>query len=71
MPDGEIKAAVVIHNGFREHIGYGVPVYTKIAGSGYAVFHMEAHGHGLSEPQEPAHKKFTMNSFFHLVDDLW
>eukprot|EP01025_Chloroclados_australasicus_P044610 TRINITY_DN4846_c0_g2_i1.p1 TRINITY_DN4846_c0_g2~~TRINITY_DN4846_c0_g2_i1.p1 ORF type:complete len:293 (+),score=27.74 TRINITY_DN4846_c0_g2_i1:116-994(+) len=69
-PVSDIKGIFVFHGGFREHLDRKTWLLSTIAAEGYVIFHMEPHGHGLSEPMEPKHVRYTTDSVFHYVDDF-
>eukprot|EP01024_Parvocaulis_polyphysoides_P005583 TRINITY_DN1139_c0_g5_i1.p1 TRINITY_DN1139_c0_g5~~TRINITY_DN1139_c0_g5_i1.p1 ORF type:complete len:294 (-),score=35.53 TRINITY_DN1139_c0_g5_i1:537-1418(-) len=69
-PDGEIKAVLAFHPGYREHLDRKNGSLSLIAGAGYLAFVMEAHGHGLSEPLGPEYMRFTTDDMFYYVDDF-
>lgn len=49
LPDGTIKAAIVVAHGLCEHSGRYAPFITHFTQLGYAVFTIDHEGHGNSE----------------------
>ncbi len=49
LPDGDVKAAVVIVHGYDEYVGRYSHVAAKLTENGYAVYGLDHRGHGKSE----------------------
>ncbi|KXZ45342.1 hypothetical protein GPECTOR_56g439 [Gonium pectorale] len=62
-------ALLILHHGLAEHCGRYDKVCRLLAENGVEVFAYDAHGHGKSEPQDPA-SRAHISSYTHLVDDL-
>eukprot|EP01024_Parvocaulis_polyphysoides_P075728 TRINITY_DN979_c0_g1_i1.p1 TRINITY_DN979_c0_g1~~TRINITY_DN979_c0_g1_i1.p1 ORF type:complete len:324 (+),score=13.94 TRINITY_DN979_c0_g1_i1:106-1077(+) len=70
IPNGEMKAVLVVHLGYREHLDRkNQPLGIICSEGGYLIFLLEAHGHGLSEPVAPKYLRFTTQDIFYYVDD--
>jgi alpha-beta hydrolase superfamily lysophospholipase len=49
LPDGDVRAVVVIAHGAGEHSGRYAHVAARLVGEGYAVYALDHRGHGKSE----------------------
>ncbi|KAK9826121.1 hypothetical protein WJX81_005243 [Elliptochloris bilobata] len=69
LPEGQTpRALLFFQHGYGEHIGRYRSVHTELASSGIAVFGMDAHGHGRSEPRDEDDRALV-HAFSHLVED--
>lgn len=64
------RGALLWHHGICEHSGRYAPVMQQLAEQGVAVYTFDAHGHGRSDPQEPA-ERCMISRFDDLVDDIY
>src|SRR5690349_8813053 len=55
LPDGEVKAVVLISHGIAEHIGRYAHVAARFNRDGYAVYGLNHKGHGKSEGEPRAY----------------
>ena len=67
LPEGEMKAMVVIVHGLAEHCGRYAHVAAALNEHGYGVGSYDQHGHGKSDPSGP---KAVIDTFDGLWDDL-
>jgi len=67
LPEGEMKAMVVIVHGLAEHSGRYAHVARALNEQGYGVGSYDQHGHGKSDPSGP---KAVIDTFDGLWDDL-
>ncbi|MDX9863430.1 MAG: alpha/beta hydrolase [Anaerolineaceae bacterium] len=67
LPEGEMKAMVVIVHGLAEHCGRYAHVAAALNAQGYGVGCYDQHGHGKSDPAGP---KAVIDTFDGLWDDL-
>lgn len=65
LPDGPVKAVMVIAHGLSEHSGRYLPLVNYFVNKGYAVYALDHDGHGQSEGL-----RGYVASFDHFVDDL-
>src|SRR3972149_6014566 len=65
LPDGDVKAVVLIVHGYDEHIGRYAHVAAALGKHHHAVYGMDHRGHGQSEGP-----RVYADRFSRLVDDL-
>lgn len=65
LPDGKIKAILIISHGVAEHCGRYAQMAEYFAGKGFAVYSFDYRGHGKSEG-----KRGYIEHFSYYVDDL-
>jgi len=65
LPDGEVRAVVVVFHGLAEHGGRYINVVSQLVPQGFAVYALDLIGHGKSSGD-----RLYVNCFEHLTDPL-
>ena len=60
LPEGEVRAVVVISHGIGEHIGRYGHVAARLVEAGYAVYGLDHRGHGQSEGVRAYYETFDL-----------
>jgi len=63
-----LKAVLVFHHGYGEHVGRYTDVFNKLASDGISVYSYDAFSFGRSEPNDD--KRGHIEDFMFFVDDL-